>query len=300
MLSAIHETIASMHERYSEPITLKSLAAEVFVSPFHFSRTFTKITGVTPGRYLTAVRIFEAKRLLLTTSLTISNVVCSVGYSSVGTFTSRFTRSVGMTPTQYRTPQVRDLLVAVSPQFQRMPSLKLLQEAGGGLIPAQRTGGSIAAKIKMPAEFGPGNVLLGVFADPIPQRGPVAFTYVAADSWATEAFIGGVPAGRWVVIAIAEHPAATSPEERFSIGTIRGPIATHEGEITGITVQMRRMQPIDPPLAFTLGDPRVLDAGLRPRPFQTRTPACCQAQLPGPDFQRQAMTSLRISRQSFT
>ncbi|WP_238598371.1 helix-turn-helix transcriptional regulator [Saccharothrix sp. ALI-22-I] len=243
-----------MHERYSEPITLKNLAAEVFVSPFHFSRTFSKITGVTPGRYLTAVRIFEAKRLLLTTSLTISNIVCSVGYSSVGTFTSRFTRSVGMTPTQYRAPEVRDLLVAVSPQFQRMPSLELLQEAGGGLIPAQRAGGSIAGKIQMPAEFGPGNVLLGVFADPIPQRGPVAFTHVAADSWATEAFIGNVPAGRWVVIAIAEHPAATTPEERFSIGATRGPITIKEGEVTGLTVQMRRMRPIDPPLAISLGD----------------------------------------------
>jgi len=55
----------------------------MFVSPFHFSRIFAKTVGLTPGRYLTALRLFEAKRLLLSTSLTVSDVVCSVGYSSV-------------------------------------------------------------------------------------------------------------------------------------------------------------------------------------------------------------------------
>ncbi len=92
MHQAVQRTIESMHARYSEPITLADLASEVFVSPFYFSRIFAKATGVTPCRYLTAVRLFEAKRLLLTTGMTVSDIVCSVGYSSVGTFTSRFTR----------------------------------------------------------------------------------------------------------------------------------------------------------------------------------------------------------------
>src|SRR5439155_19448265 len=117
-------------ERYFEPITLSALAAEVYVSPFHFSRIFARATGVTPGRFLTAVRLFEAKRLLLTTSLTVSDIVCSVGYSSVGTFTSRFARAVGMTPTQYRDPEVGELLVASAPHFQRLPSLPALRDAG--------------------------------------------------------------------------------------------------------------------------------------------------------------------------
>ncbi|MFD1151045.1 helix-turn-helix domain-containing protein, partial [Saccharothrix hoggarensis] len=137
--SAVRQAIACMHENYRETITLGRLAAEVFVSPFHFSRVFAKATGITPGRYLTAVRLFEAKRLLLTTSLTVSDIVCSVGYSSTGTFTSRFTRAVGMTPTQYRDPRVDEMLVALSPNLRRLPALPVL-EAARAAAPAAGTG----------------------------------------------------------------------------------------------------------------------------------------------------------------
>lgn len=254
MLPAIHQAISSMHQRYDEPITLKDLAAEVFVSPFHFSRTFSKITGVTPGRYLTAVRVFEAKRLLLTTSLTISTIVCSVGYSSVGTFTSRFTRSVGMTPTQYRSPRVGELLVAFSPHFQRMPAPEVLRELSGDAVPGQRNGGSIAGRIEIPPEFGASNVLIGVFADPIPQCGPAAFSYSSTEAPITEPFIGNVPAGSWFILAIAEHPDAGSTSDRFSIGVLSSPITVAEGEVTKVSVRMRRMRPIDPPIAVSLGN----------------------------------------------
>ena len=122
----------------------------MFVSPFHFSRMFAKATGVTPGRYLTAVRLFEAKRLLLTTSLTVSDIVCSVGYSSVGTFTSRFTRAVGMTPTQYREPEVGELLVALAPNFRGLPSLRTLRAAGRGCASLRSGDGVINGRMEMP------------------------------------------------------------------------------------------------------------------------------------------------------
>lgn len=178
MQPAIQKAIAMMHQRYSEPLTLNHLAAEVFVSPFHFSRVFSRATGVTPGRYLTAVRLFAAKRLLLTTSMTVSDIVCGVGYSSVGTFTSRFTRLVGITPTSYRDPRVGDLLVAVSPDFQRLPPFGALRQAGDAA--AEPTGNAtIRARIQFPAGVRGGEVLVGVFADIIPQCAPVAFTAAA-------------------------------------------------------------------------------------------------------------------------
>jgi hypothetical protein len=57
---------------------------------------------VSPLRFLTAVRLYMAKQLLLTTSLTVADIACRVGYSSVGTFTTRFTESVGVSPTRFR------------------------------------------------------------------------------------------------------------------------------------------------------------------------------------------------------
>jgi AraC family transcriptional regulator len=250
MLSAVHQAISSIHERYDTPLTLNELAAEVFVSPFHFSRIFARVTGVTPGRYLTAVRLFEAKRLLLTTSLTVSDIVCSVGYSSVGTFTSRFTRGVGMTPTQYRVPEVADLLVAMSPDFRRIPSVDTLSGAGLDTAAApQREGGALVGQIEMPDDRR-WNALVGVFADPVPQRGPVAFSALAA-AGSGELIINNVPPGRWVVIAAAQAVGDDTPDG-FAIGIGRTPVVVTRDETVSAQVRLRALQPTDPPIAVTL------------------------------------------------
>jgi AraC-like DNA-binding protein len=247
---AVLQAIQAMHKRYFDSITLTELAAEVFVSPFHFSRIFAKATGVTPGRYLTAVRLFEAKRLLLTTSLTVSDVVCSVGYSSVGTFTSRFTRAVGMTPTQYREPEVSELLVALAPSFRRLPPLQLVRSAGRGCASLRHGDGVINGRIEMPRGAPPANVLVGVFSDPVPQCGPVAFTG-RMNTGSTDIEIHNVPDGDWVVMAIAEHAPGT-PAASFSLATLRSPVPVRAARPVYVPLTMRAPRPIDPPIAITL------------------------------------------------
>lgn len=255
---AVLQAIRAMHKHYFDSITLTKLAAEVFVSPFHFSRIFAKATGVTPGRYLTAVRLFEAKRLLLTTSLTVSDVVCSVGYSSVGTFTSRFTRAVGMTPTQYREPEVGELLVALAPNFHRLPSLRLIRDAGRGCASLRPGDGVINGRIEMPRGAPPANVLIGVFGDPVPQCGPVAFAG-RMNTGSTNIEIRDVPDGDWYVLAIAEHAAGT-PSAAFSVSMLRNPVPVRAGRPVYVPLTMRAPQPIDPPIAITLaGKPTPAD-----------------------------------------
>ncbi|MFB7075639.1 helix-turn-helix domain-containing protein [Streptomyces sp. NPDC056290] len=91
-----------IRERYAEPLSLDDIARAVPVSKFHLLRVFSQVTGVTPGRFLSAVRIDEAKCLLQNSDLGVATISCMVGYSSTGSFTSRFTESVGIPPTQYR------------------------------------------------------------------------------------------------------------------------------------------------------------------------------------------------------
>lgn len=245
---AVLQAISSIQERYFEPITLAELASEVFVSRFHFSRIFADATGVTPGRFLTAVRLFEAKRLLLTTSLNVSDIVCSVGYSSVGTFTSRFSRAVGMTPTQYREPQVAELLVAISPTFQRLPRLRTLRAAGRSCASLQTGTGVLSMQLDMPRGSAPADTLVGLFADVVPQCGPVAFGGMANMN-SGELTIHGVPAGRWTAIAIAQHqPVGGGP--RFSIGYSSVAVAP-DGRSTA-RVGLRAPAPTDAPIAITL------------------------------------------------
>ena len=100
--SGVERAVGVMWERFWEPLCLDDLARCALVSKFHFLRVFSRVTGVTPGRFLSAVRVFEAKGLLVGSSLSVADVSAGVGYGSTGSFTRRFSESVGLSPTQYR------------------------------------------------------------------------------------------------------------------------------------------------------------------------------------------------------
>jgi AraC-like DNA-binding protein len=87
---------------YREPLDLDRLAQVAGVSKYHFVRTFEATYGETPMRYLTRRRIERAQDLLRAVNLTVTEVCMVVGFSSLGSFSSRFTSLVGETPTAYR------------------------------------------------------------------------------------------------------------------------------------------------------------------------------------------------------
>lgn len=95
-----------MDRRYAEPLDLDALAAEAGFSRFHFARSFRTAFGETPHAYLTRRRIERAKVLLRSANLTVTEVCLLVGFSSLGSFSSRFSALVGMSPSAYRRRQV--------------------------------------------------------------------------------------------------------------------------------------------------------------------------------------------------
>lgn len=86
----------------AEPITLGDVADHVGYSPFHLARSFERHLGVPPGQYLAAHRFQRAKRLLLSGGERIIDVCFAVGFTSVGTFTTRFAATVGASPAEFR------------------------------------------------------------------------------------------------------------------------------------------------------------------------------------------------------
>jgi len=88
--------------RYAEPLDLEALARAAHVSPRHFSRSFRRTFGETPHQYLLTRRIERARYLLRTTDMQVAEVCLAVGFRSVGSFTSTFTRHAGASPTEYR------------------------------------------------------------------------------------------------------------------------------------------------------------------------------------------------------
>src|SRR3954452_5216396 len=61
---AVHQALTFMREHLSEPQGLTDHARAASLSPFYFHRVFKGLTGVTPGKFLTSLRLAEAKRLL--------------------------------------------------------------------------------------------------------------------------------------------------------------------------------------------------------------------------------------------
>jgi transcriptional regulator GlxA family with amidase domain len=88
--------------RFADPLDLGALAAAAGVSKYHFSRCFAATYGETPLRYLTRRRVERAQDLLRSANLTVTEVCMLVGFSSLGSFSSRFRELVGESPIQYR------------------------------------------------------------------------------------------------------------------------------------------------------------------------------------------------------
>jgi AraC-like DNA-binding protein len=88
--------------RYFEPLGVEDLARAAGLSRAHFSRQFRRTFGESPHAYLLTRRLERGAALLRSTDRTVLEICLRVGLQSVGSFTTSFTRTYGMSPTAYR------------------------------------------------------------------------------------------------------------------------------------------------------------------------------------------------------
>ncbi|WP_261994104.1 helix-turn-helix transcriptional regulator [Streptomyces sp. t39] len=249
---AVQCAVKTIRERYFEPLTLDELAHAAMVSKFHFLRSFRRITGVTPGRFLSAIRLHEAKILLLTTSLNVSDIGAQVGYSSTGSFTRRFSESVGCSPTQYRhsghgqNPPVDPGAALAGEGLAEQREMDLLPEAAPRREQEQ---GCVTGVVKSPGRTASG-IYIGVFESPILERTPAARAVVAHSG---QFRIGGVPEGTWYVHAVAQgaHAGAAgeSTAHQLLVGTA-GPVQVGPGTDPIVQMTLHPLGWSNPPILF--------------------------------------------------
>lgn len=87
---------------FTEPLVLEDLAAVATISKYHFLRLFRAVYGQTPAAYLSERRVERAQDLLRTTNLTVTEVCHAVGFTSLGSFSSRFTEVTGESPSAFQ------------------------------------------------------------------------------------------------------------------------------------------------------------------------------------------------------
>jgi AraC-like DNA-binding protein len=89
-------------EEREDSLSIKDLASEVRISPYHLIRQFEAVFGQTPHQFRLASRLDLAKHMLAGGHHSVTEVCMEVGFSSLGSFSALFTARVGETPSAYR------------------------------------------------------------------------------------------------------------------------------------------------------------------------------------------------------
>lgn len=228
---AVERAIDTMRRGLADSLTVDDLAKSALFSKFHFSRVFHDVTGVTPGRFLSAMRIDEAKRLLGSTSLPVLDICHQVGYNSLGTFTMRFHHSVGVPPGAYREIEI----------LRRATSVALLRGAREGGV---RIHGDITTPSGPPAAA----VLVGLFGSRLAEGIPVRFTLLDDTS---RFRLDDVPVGAWWLLAYTLPPGdeLTAETARTSWWGVTGPVEIGPGgSARRVDLALRPRRAVDPPV----------------------------------------------------
>ncbi|MFD0900355.1 helix-turn-helix transcriptional regulator [Actinomadura sediminis] len=234
-----------MYENFGEQLTMDDMARTALFSKFHFSRVFRQVTGISPGRFLSAVRLQAAKRLLISTSLTVAEISNRVGYTSVGTFSTRFKNSVGVAPTLYRQNGGYRSLIPTDTRRDGWGSRSV----------------TLKGEVLAPPDHEAGRVFVGLFPEAIPQGAPVRCSVLEGPG---PYELPDVPQGTWYVLVHSVPPDgdAVIPDPTVAdpvpwVGS-RGPLAVGaDTDVPPVTVPLRPMRVTDPPLLLALLDPRM-------------------------------------------
>ncbi|MBE5937230.1 MAG: helix-turn-helix domain-containing protein [Lachnospiraceae bacterium] len=99
----IEKAIEWMNANYSADISLAELCSGLNITQEHFSRQFSAVTGISPIKYLTNIRLEHAMTLLATTDFEIEKIAALCGFNSGNYFSKVFRKRLGFSPSDYRT-----------------------------------------------------------------------------------------------------------------------------------------------------------------------------------------------------
>jgi AraC family transcriptional regulator len=203
-----------------QALTLADVADHVGYSPFHLARAFERQLGMPPGKFLAAQRFHLAKQLLLDTDEKIVDVCNAVGFCAPGTFTTRFTAAVGVTPQRFR--RLPDLLADHPPEPVSVPGLAI----GGGTV----TGRALVRPTAVAALGGSPPIYVGLFPRLAARGVPVSGALLGAGP---EFTLTDVPHGSYRLMACA-LPVGDSPRLQLApsvqvVGSVAQPVHVRMG-----------------------------------------------------------------------
>lgn len=113
-LARLRQVRDRMDREYAQPLDVEAMARGVHMSAGHLSREYKLAYGESPYQYLMTRRIERAMTLLRRGDLSVTDVCFAVGFSSLGTFSTRFAELVGVPPSVYKQQTERTMAGAPS------------------------------------------------------------------------------------------------------------------------------------------------------------------------------------------
>ncbi|HEX6445219.1 MAG TPA: helix-turn-helix transcriptional regulator [Streptosporangiales bacterium] len=214
-------------------LRLTELADALGYSPYHLTRVFRTVVGVPPGEFRTALRFDLAKRLLLLDGLSVTEACYAVGFDSLGTFSARFSRLVGVSPAE----------------FQRLP--ERVHESTPDHVIVRSSGDTRALVHGTVHSDCDGPVYVGLFPTSIAHSLPVAGTYLPRPG---RFELPAVPFGSYRLLAAGYPPTADAiarllPDRRTRVGRAAEWVRVVTGtERIRADVRLRPLDPNQPPL----------------------------------------------------
>ena len=96
--SKVMQAIQILRDRFRETFHIEDLAHAAYMSPTTFHRQFKMITSMAPLQYQKQLRLFEARRLMISDHATVESAALEVGYASVSQFSREYSRTFGSPP----------------------------------------------------------------------------------------------------------------------------------------------------------------------------------------------------------
>ncbi|MDF2680494.1 MAG: transcriptional regulator [Brevibacillus sp.] len=240
----IDAVIEYIHRHIDEPLPLSRLASYVAYSPYHFTRIFKERMGISPLYYVSSLRLQKAKDLLLQTNLSVRDIGLEIGQQSLGTFSTRFTERVGVTPSVFRNSVHGTDADLLSLRKFRDWQMEKPPSPGKACVV-----GSIHADI--PFE---GVILVGLFAKPIPEGLPLYGTVLSSVGHFS---FTDVKPGTYYLMATSVHWEMQAKEILLPHSTLRTRskepiVVSSESIVPHQDVWLFPPRPDDPPILISL------------------------------------------------
>ncbi|WP_088050150.1 helix-turn-helix domain-containing protein [Virgibacillus dakarensis] len=241
-INAVIKAIEYMKKHIDKEITSEELAGFVGYSPYHFSRVFKEVTGVSPRYYLSALRIETGKEILVNaSSSSVLKAILAVGFRSFGTFSTRFKQFVGLSPKQFQISTNHLHQFINQYQYRDKCAQKLMNPP------------FITIHLEVPVDF-KGIIFVGLFPRPIPDQKPVIGKALMSNQ--TNCVLSKIPPGTYYALAAA-FPISLNPKDYFLLdralrGKFENPIEVTSDTREELQIKLRQPLPFDPPILVNL------------------------------------------------